>query len=89
MVDETKEDVIIRQRNAQRIVGDAAIRAAFEQVKATYMANWARTAPAEAEKREHAYMLYKAVSDVWAILELDAKSALVRDLKAAAEPSNG
>lgn len=85
MVDETQESVVIRQRDAQRIVNDASIRAAFDRVKAIYLANLIATAPAERDKREDAYMLYKAVCDVWGTLERDAKSAHVRDLKTAAE----
>ena len=42
---------------------------------------WANTQGDEAEKRELAYMNFKAVADVFATLQRRASSAHVRDLK--------
>lgn len=79
------EDVVISQRNAQRIVGDPDIGQAFDDLKETYLSGWMKTAPAEVDKRELLYRGYKTVADVWEILQRKAQSAHVRDLKAAAE----
>lgn len=84
-VDKSLDDVLISQREAQRVVGDAAIREAFEDLKQGYLDAWSRTKPDEAAKRELAYMHFKAVADVWGALERKAQSAHVRDLKAKAE----
>lgn len=85
----TLEMVQISQRNAQRIVGDAEIAQAFEELKETYLAAWTLTKPIEGEKRELLYLGYKAVSDVWAVLQRKAQGARVRDLKDATEQPNG
>lgn len=89
MIDETNEDMLSRQRDAQRIVAEETIRKAFERVKDKYIEGWKMTQPADGEKREFAYMLYKAACDVWAMLERDAKSAHVRDLLKAEDGGNG
>lgn len=84
-VDATPELVLERQRAAQRLVSDETIRGAFERVKQDYITGWTRTQPIDREKRESAYMLYKAICDVWGLLERDALAAHARDLKAQGE----
>lgn len=79
------EDVVISQRDAQRVVGDPAIREAFEGLKDHYREAWEKTKPDEAARRELAYTHFKAVADVWAALERKAQAAHVRDLKQEAE----
>lgn len=79
------EDVVISQRAAQRIVGDAEIISAFEEVGNAYLAQLANSAPLEGEKRNVAYYSYKAIRDVFGCLEQRANRAYARDLKAAQE----
>lgn len=76
----SKEDRLIAQRDAQRIVREPEIAAAFERIKAGYQRAWANTKPDESAKRETAYMCFKAISDMWADLTMQANSAHVRDL---------
>lgn len=84
MTEET-QDIALRERDAQRIVAEPTIRSAFERVKANYIKGWTQTQPIDREKRESAYMLYKAICDVWGLLERDALAAHARDLKAQGE----
>lgn len=88
-VAKSQEDMVISQRDAQRLVADKEIAEAFEAIKDGYIAAWSKTKPAETELRELAYQHFKAVSDVWAALQAKAHSAHVRDLNSAAEASNG
>ena len=85
----SKEDMLISQRAAQRLVGDPEIISAFEEVRDAYIAIWEKTLPAESEKRELAYRNYKAVSDVLATLQRRANSAHVRDIKESQDKPNG
>lgn len=87
-IDGAAEALVERQRAAQRLVTDEGIRHAFERLKADYVKAFANTQPADKDKRETAYMLYKAVSDLWASLERDARNAQARDLTAR-DQSNG
>lgn len=75
------EDMVILQRNAQRIVGDPEIESIFAGLLDGYKAAWAKTTPEERDKRELAYQHFKAVADVWSALKRKASSAHVRDLK--------
>lgn len=88
-VDKLPEDVVISQREAQRIVGDKEIADAFRAIQDGYLAIWARTKPDETGKRELAYQHFKAVADVWAALERKAQAAHMRDLKEAEGKPNG
>ena len=77
------DDMVISQRDAQRLVGEPEIEAAFVLIMDGYRAAWEKTTPDEGAKRELAYTHFKAVADVWAALKRRADSARVRDLKAA------
>lgn len=77
------EDVIISQRNCQRIVNDQEIEAIFGELQDAYLRAFTESLPAETEKRELAYRNSKAVSDVWKALKRKAQGAKVRDLKEA------
>ena len=81
----TPDDVVLSQRQAQRLVGDPEVAATFEELKEGYIGLWSRTAPDESEKREMWYRHYKAIADVWAALGRKAQAAHVRDLKQEAE----
>ena len=83
------QDIVLEQSQAQRIVGDALIREAFEELKDGYLRLWSHTKPDEAAKRELAYVHFKAVADVWSLIERKAQGAHVRALKEAAEKQNG
>lgn len=83
-VAKTREEVVLEQQDALRLVGDSAIRAAFEALKEGYLVAWAETKPDEPGKRELAYAHYKAVADVWAALERKAHGVHVRSLQAQA-----
>ena len=72
-------------RSAQRLVADADVKMAFEEIREAYLTAWKMTTPAQVDLREQAYNLYKAVSDAWAMLEKWAQAAHVRDLKEKAE----
>lgn len=78
-VAKTQEDVLLSQRDAQRLVGDPLIAETFEQLQEGYKSAWAKTLPEQGELRERAYAHYKAVADVWALLQKKAQSASVRD----------
>lgn len=78
------EDMLISQRDAQRLVGDREIAAAFEGLQAGYLEAFANTKPDEAGKRELAYQHYNAVTRVWGALVKKAQNVHVRDLKDAA-----
>jgi hypothetical protein len=75
------EEVVLDQQQAQRLVGEPAIKEAFDALKDGYRETWEKTLPAETEKRELAYMAYKAVADVWATLERKAHGVHVRSLQ--------
>ncbi len=83
-VAKTKEEVVLEQQDALRVVGEPAIKAAFEMLKDGYLAEFAATKPDEAGKRELAYAHYKAVADVWGALERKAHGVHVRNLQAVA-----
>ncbi len=84
-VAKTKEDMVLEQGQALRIVGEPIIRDAFEAMKDGYLLAFANTKPEEAEKRELAYAHYKAVADIWAALEAKARNVHVRALQAQAD----
>ena len=80
-VAKTAGEVVIDQEHAQRVVGDPAIREAFEAIKDAYLDGWKQTKPDEVGKRETAYAQYKAVADVWGEIERRARGAQVRSLR--------
>lgn len=88
-VAKSAEDVVLSQREAQRVVAEVAIRDAFEEMKDHYREVWEKTLPADHERREMAYRYLKVVADIWGALERKAHSARVRDLKAAQEKPDG
>lgn len=87
-VAKSPEDMVISQRDAQRLVGEKEIADAFEGLKDGYLAAFANTKPEERERREIAYAHYKAVADVWAELQRRAQGAAVRDKREALERHN-
>ena len=83
-VDKAPLDVALGEREAQRLVGEQAIRDAFEAVADGFLEAWKVTKPQEAARREELYMRFIAVQDVWQALRRKAGNARKRDIEAAA-----
>lgn len=84
----TAEQIMARNRAAQRLMNDSLTSEAFETVQATYLENWKNTTPDESEKREIAYRLYKVSADTLRQLRQWANSANAKDLKESQEQKN-
>ena len=85
----TSDQIVISQRNAQRLLGDPDFLSALEEVKIAYSSAWIRTAVAETAKREQLYHSLMAIEDIHTVLKKRAAAAKVRDTQEALAKEHG
>lgn len=78
----TRDEILINDRAAQRLMREPEIVQAFEDVQADYLTAWSATELSETERREALFHRYKAVGAVLKKMQIMSSNAHKRDIDA-------